>query len=154
MTDRSTVHASFIIERTFPVPPSQVFRAFADQATKALWFGADEGWEKLESHFDFRPGGSESDLSRAPDGSLSGFNVRYYDIIADERIVYAYDMARDDARASLSITTIELEAVDGGTRFTMTEQGTFLDGIHDAPGREEGSNWVIDQLGAFLTAPA
>ena len=150
MTDHSTIHASFTIERTFPVPPARVFQAFADPAEKAKWFGGGD-WEQLERTFDFRPGGSETDVARSPEGIEVGFYLRYYDIVEDERLVYAYDMSNGPDRASLSVATIELEPTgDGGTRYTHTEHGAFLDGHHDAAGREEGSIGITDQLGAYL----
>ena len=151
MTDRSTIHASFTIERTFPVPPERVFQAFADPAEKAKWFGGGD-WEKIEESFDFRPGGNEIDLSRSPEGIEVGFYCHYYDIVPNERLVYSYDMTNGPERASLSVTTIELEPTDdGGTRYVHTEYGAFLDGHHDPVGREEGSNGIVDQLGSYLS---
>jgi uncharacterized protein YndB with AHSA1/START domain len=45
---RSVVHSTFSIERTYPVPPSRVFSAFSDQAAKRRWFAEGEGWEVEE----------------------------------------------------------------------------------------------------------
>ena len=153
MTDRSTIHASFTIERTFPVPPERVFQAFADPAEKAKWFGGGD-WEQLERTFDFRPGGGETDVARAPDGSVVGFYLRYYDIVPNERIVYSFDMSQNGEHASLTVTSIELEPVDGGTRYLHVEHGAYLDGHHSPEGREEGSNGIVDALGAYLATQA
>ena len=150
MTNRSTIHASFTIERTFPVPPERVFQAFADPAEKAKWFGGSD-WENIERAFDFRPGGGETEVSRSPEGVEVGFYVHYYDIVPNERLVYSYDMTNGPERASLSVATIELEPVDGGTRYVHTECGAFLDGHHDPVGREEGTVGLIDQLGQYLS---
>ena len=38
-------HASFSVERTFPVAPARVFAAFADPDLKAAWFRGPHGWE-------------------------------------------------------------------------------------------------------------
>jgi uncharacterized protein YndB with AHSA1/START domain len=42
---RSVAHSTFSIERTYPSPPSRVFAAFSNQATKRRWFAEGEGWE-------------------------------------------------------------------------------------------------------------
>ena len=40
MTQRSAVHATFVIDRTYDAAPERVFRAFADPVAKRRWFGA------------------------------------------------------------------------------------------------------------------
>ncbi len=41
MSERS-VHATFVLERTYEASPAQVFAAWATPAAKARWFGPDE----------------------------------------------------------------------------------------------------------------
>jgi hypothetical protein len=55
-------------------------------------------------------------------------------------------MHLDQRRISVSLTTIELFAVAGGTRLLFTEQGVFLDGYDDITGREEGTRIGLDNL--------
>ena len=38
MTERSVTHATFVIERTYPSTPPQVFHALADKDAKSKWF--------------------------------------------------------------------------------------------------------------------
>ena len=35
ISERSTVHSTFVIERTYPASPERVFAAWSDQAAKA-----------------------------------------------------------------------------------------------------------------------
>lgn len=120
-------HGSFTIERTFKAPPSKVFHAFADVKAKKKWFGGVDGvWSELIRDFDFREGGHERVEGRWHTGFVSDFRCRYHEIIKDRRIVYVYEMLLNGVRASVSIATIELEANNGGTRMTLTEQGTYL----------------------------
>jgi uncharacterized protein YndB with AHSA1/START domain len=147
----STVHSTFVIERTYPASPERVFAAWSDQATKAQWFGPGE--KHAESYsLDFREGGREHLSVGAPDGAVYSFDAVYADIVPAQRIVHTYDMHRDDARISVSVATIEFEAVGDTTRLTLTEQGVFLDGL-DAPAeREHGTNAMLDALGSHLSA--
>lgn len=154
MTTTQT-HATFVIEREYPAPVEQVWQAFADPEVKARWFGTDD-FVDVERSDDFRVGGvAVNDGRRGPDGPLSRFRSTYTDIVEHERIVYTYDMWLDDAHASTSITTITFEPNDGGTRLTFTEQGVHLDGVHGpgpeaAAGREEGTGWLLDRIGALF----
>ena len=149
ISERSTVHSTFIIERTYAASPERVFAAWSDQAAKAQWFGPGE--KHAESYsLDFREGGREHLSIPTPDGAVYSFDAVYADIVPAQRIVHTYDMHRDDARISVSVATIEFEAVGDATRLTLTEQGVFLDGL-DAPAeREHGTNAMLDALGSHL----
>ena len=82
------------------------------------------------------------------------FEARYWDIVPNERIVYAYDMHLDDTRISVSLATIQLQPTTGGTRLVLTEQGAFLDGHDTVAAREHGTGELLDSLGAFLARTA
>ena len=42
MSERSVVHATFVVERDYPASPERVFEAWADPSAKERWFGPDE----------------------------------------------------------------------------------------------------------------
>ena len=58
----------------------------------------------------------------------SRFEATYHVIEPDAQIVYSYEMFHDEVRLSVSVTTIELEPIDGGaaTRLVFTEQGAYF----------------------------
>lgn len=150
MTERSTVHATFTIERVYDATPARVFAAFADDGAKLKWFGGPDAWVRTAREFDFRVGGREYHSGGPEGGQQHVFDAHYYDIIPNERIVYAYEMYLDTTRISVSLTTVELKPEGAKTRLTFTEQGVFLDDFDGAKGREEGSAWLLDRLGASL----
>ncbi|MGF7122489.1 SRPBCC family protein [Rhodococcus sp. AG1013] len=152
MSTRSVTHSTFVIERTYDAGPEQVFHAFADPDTKARWFTAPDEWVSGENTMDFRVGGRETTAGGPKDGPVHSFSSIYQDIVPNERIVYTYDMHMDDVRTSVSLATIELFPSGAGTRLMMTEHGAFLDGYDDAGSREEGTNLLLDALGAALAA--
>jgi len=147
---RSVVHATFCIERTYPASPAQVFNALTDPATKAKWFTGGNGYTLLAREMDVRPGGREQVKGRLETGVVATFDAVYHDVVADERLVYAYEMHLDDRKISVSLATLELKPAGTGTRLVMTEQGAFLDGYDDAGSRENGSNYLLDALGKSL----
>jgi uncharacterized protein YndB with AHSA1/START domain len=150
VSKRSTVHSTFVIERIYAASPRLVFDAWADPAAKAKWFGPPEKPEGSYS-LDFREGGREHLVITMPDnGPVYAFDAVYQDIVPGKRIVYAYDMHRDEDRISVSLATVEIEADGGGTRLTLTEHGVFLDGRDHPAEREHGTNALMDMLGAHL----
>ncbi|HEY1722293.1 MAG TPA: SRPBCC family protein [Magnetospirillaceae bacterium] len=150
MTERKTHHATFSIEKTYAAPVARVFQAFADQKAKEKWFAGPDEWERGATRFDFREGGREYVAGGPKGGTQHIFDCLYYDIVPNERIVYAYEMYLDTTRISVSITTIEMKAVGKDTKLVFTEQGVFLDGFDDSKGREDGSRWLLEKLGASL----
>src|SRR6478672_4671126 len=145
MSKRSTTHATFVIERTYDAPRERVFSAWADQASKSRWFGPGE-----EHELDFRVGGSEHLLARMDDGTAYSFDAVYQDIVEGERIIYSYDMHRDDVRISVSVTTVELLPSGERTLLRFTEQGAFLDGEDSPDSREHGTGKLLEALGETL----
>ena len=136
MTSRSVMHSTFAIERTYDATPARVFAAFADPARKRRWFSGPEEWGPDEHELDFRVGGREVSRGGPPGAPVITYEARYYDIVPDERIVFAYEMLAGDARMSVSLATVELTPVGAATRLVYTEQDTFLDGFDNAAQRE------------------
>jgi uncharacterized protein YndB with AHSA1/START domain len=156
VTDRTIIHDTFAIERTYPAPPSRVFAAFASEEAKNSWGDTGDltepGAGASDTEFDFRVGGHERHGFGYQDVSYR-YEARYYDIVPEQRIIYSYEMYAGGARISVSVATIELAATAGGTVLTWTEQGAYLDGIDgaDAPKlRREGTAEMLDGLAKYL----
>jgi uncharacterized protein YndB with AHSA1/START domain len=149
MTERTTEHATFAIERAYDASPERVFAAWTDKAAKARWFGSPEGQSAYE--LDFRVGGREVNRGGPPGGPVYTYEARYDDIVPNQRIVYSYTMDCGDARISVSVTTVEFKPAATGTQLTFTEQGVFLDGGDTPQIREHGTNELLDSLGAALS---
>ncbi len=140
MNERFVKHATFVVERTYAASPKQVYRAWSDPEVKAKWFSRPD-------RFDFQVGGREYSSGGPPEGPVFTFDARYQEIVPERRIVYTYTLDSGGVRISVSITTVELIGVEGGTKLIFTEQGAFFDG-HDTPEiREHGTNAMLDALG-------
>ena len=156
MTERPVIHDTFALERTYPAPASRVFAAFASKEAKDAWGDtgdlAEPGPDAAETEFDFRIGGHER-FGFGYQGISYRYDARYYDIVADQRIIYSYEMYADGARISVSVATIDFGQAPDGTALTWTEQGAYLDGFDggDAPLlRGEGTAAMLDGLAKYL----
>lgn len=147
---RSVVHGTFTIERVYDASPERVFDAFAKQEAKMKWFAGPEVWQTHQRELDFRIGGREVLSGGLPGEPPHTFDARYYDIVPNRRIVYAYDMYVGDKKLSVSLTTVEILPQGKSTRLIFTEQGAYLDGVEDGSQREAGTKQLLDQLGRSL----
>jgi uncharacterized protein YndB with AHSA1/START domain len=148
--NRSVVHGSFRIERSYPAPRERVYRALTDPIAKAAWFAGGAGYTALEREMDVRPGGRERVKGRWESGLVSTFDAVYFDVVPNERLVYGYEMHLDERKISVSLATLEIRADGGGTLVVLTENGAFLDGFEDAGSRERGSVLLLEALGRSL----
>jgi uncharacterized protein YndB with AHSA1/START domain len=154
MSSPSAEHATFTLERRLKAPVRRVFQAWAEPASKRQWFACHEDWALLDYALDFRVGGSERNQVADSDGVLHAYEARYIDIVADARIVFAYDMKLGESRISASLATILFAPAPDGTRMTFTEQVVFLDGYADNGSRLRGTEIGLDHLQAFLEREA
>jgi uncharacterized protein YndB with AHSA1/START domain len=148
VTERSALHDTFRIDRHFDAEPARVFRAFADPGAKAKWFGSPAATKQVQ--FDFREGGREIAETGFENGPTYGYVATYTDIVPSERIVYTYEMTLDGRRISVSVATIEIRKAGGGTDFTITEQGVYLDGLDNSAQRKQGTEDLMDALAKSL----
>ena len=156
MTERSVIHDTFVIERTYPARPSRVFAAFASREAKDAWGDTGNIAEAEPAtgpgEFDFRVGGHER-FGNVHQGVRFTYDAIYYDIVPDQRLVYSYEMYAAGVRFSVSVATIEFVKTADGTTLTWTEQGAYLDGIdgQDAPRlRQGGTSEMLDSLAKHL----
>jgi len=150
-TERSQTHATFVIERTYPVPVADVWHALSDNDARDQWFGGGPTFDVAHKSHDFRVGGRSTEEGRWHGGPRSRFESTYTDIVDQHRIVFIYDMWVDDQHLSTSLTTIAVEPEGVATHLTYTEQAVHFDGLDSVEGREEGTRGILDGLGTFLT---
>ena len=119
MTKRSQTHATFVLERTYPVPVERVWEAFADPEIKRQWFGSADFTEQ-DRREDFRVGGVAIHDGRRPkSGPLSQFRATYTDIVPHERIVYTF-------RTGLPIQTLLVAGSSELVQNYGTDQDDFV----------------------------
>ncbi|MET4924224.1 SRPBCC family protein [Streptomyces sp. PSRA5] len=147
MTDRTVTHATFTVERAYTAPPTRVFAAWSDPKAKASWFAGPENAYEL----DFLVGGREVNRGNAPDGTVMTFESVYHDIVPDGRVVYSSTLHGGQTLWTASLTTVEFEPDGDGTRLTLTEQGSFLDGNEKPEWREHGTGAWLGALDAYLS---
>jgi uncharacterized protein YndB with AHSA1/START domain len=155
MPEQTAIHSTFILERSYPKPPEQVFAAFADSAKKRGWFAEGDHHDIDEFQMDFRVGGAERLRYRFNEatpfkGVVLNNEGNYLDIlkVPNRRIVTISTMTMADRRISASLVTIEFLPTDKGTDLICTHQGTFFEGADGPQMREAG--WRFEKLAKEL----
>ncbi|MDR3699589.1 MAG: SRPBCC family protein [Candidatus Sulfopaludibacter sp.] len=157
MEERTVLHSTFVIERSYPVTPERVFAAFSDPGKKRRWFAEGAGRDVEEFTMDFRVGGNSFMRSRFKPGSPFPGNtldshIHFQDIVPNQRLVYAYTMSMDGRRFSASLATFMFVATATGTDLIFTDQGAFFEGSDGPQMREQGWRKLLENLAAHLAS--
>ena len=153
MEDRSVIHSTFVIERSYPATPDRVFAAFADPARKRRWFVEGEGHDVEHFEMDFRVGGKERARFRFQEGTLlRGIactnDISYLDIVPNRRLVHASTMTVGEKCISAALATFEFLPSETGTGLIFTHQGAYFEGADGPDMREAGWRKLFERLTA------
>lgn len=145
------VHATFVIERTYPQAIDKVFAAFADPAAKKRWYAPGDGVHES----DFRLGGIERSRSIMGDqtpfpGAVLSSVALYLDIVPNKRIVTGSNMMMNGTPFSGSLLSFEFAADGDDTKLTCTHQGAFFENSDGTQMREHGWGELLKRLGQVL----
>jgi uncharacterized protein YndB with AHSA1/START domain len=146
-------HGTVEASRRIDAPRAVVYEAWTALEHRRRWFKGP-AWTEIERHVDLRVGGTELAHGRFPDGTETIYTARFHLIEPDVRLIYAFDMQVGGRHFSVSLAGVEFEDAEGGTTLTYTEQGFFLDGDYDETSRAGGTEGLLDQFVAHVTAPS
>jgi len=147
---------SVMIERTFDAPVELIWKMWTDPEHFAAWYGP-MGATIPVAKMDVQVGGTRHICMamETPNGPMQMWFVgEFREIVENQRLVYTdamsdeegnklspSDMGMPEGSPESTEVIVELEAVDGGTKMTMTHVGVPA----DSPG---GAGWAmaIDKL--------
>jgi uncharacterized protein YndB with AHSA1/START domain len=151
MEERSVIHSTFVIERSYPATSERVFSAFADPTKKRRWFVEGDHHDVEHYEMDFRVGGKERARFRFKDSTpLKGMactnDTTYQDIVPNRRVVFASTMTLGEKCISASLVTVEFLPSETGTDLICTHQGAFFEGADGPEMREGGWRKLLEKL--------
>lgn len=141
MSDNVIDTDAIVIERVFDAPIDLIWHMWTQPEHFKQWYGP-EGFSVPVAEMDVQVGGKRRVGMTLPDGSMTMWTIgEYKEVSPITRLVYTESMADQDGNVmempgmpSITEVIVELEAVDGGTRMTMTHAGVPA----DSPGK---SGW-------------
>lgn len=156
MTEPTTIHNTFVIERRYPKPAARVFQAFASPEEKKRWFANARGQADATFQMDFRAGGQEAmSYKMGPETPFPGTEIAnssvYLDIVENRRVVLSQAMTLGGRRISAALITVEfLDLGPSEAALIVTHQAAFFEGADGPKMREAGWNTLIDRMGQTL----
>jgi uncharacterized protein YndB with AHSA1/START domain len=155
---QKVVHATFVLEQTYPHPVAKVFNAFADSELKSRWLQHPQGPQAGDSYQqDFRTGRREHNkwvmgADTPLPGAIIASDGMFLDIVENRRIVSAASMMMNGTPFSGSLLTFEFEADGDSTRLICTHHGAFLENSDGPQMREDGWKKLFERLEAVLNS--
>jgi uncharacterized protein YndB with AHSA1/START domain len=146
------------LERTLPVPPHQVYRAWLDPDLLRQWL-APGGLEVTRAEVKESVGGHFRIWQADSGTDVGGFDAELLELVPDQRIVFRWGFVGPQRRggpAYDSVLTVTLrEATGGGTVLTLIHER--LDELAAAlpeVAEKVGTGWqlVLEKLAATLGA--
>lgn len=144
------VEGTVDLTREFKQPAGAVFRAWSLEEAQREWGDPGEGWTMTFDQFRFAVG--EADICRfGPKAGPGYVNVnRYLAIEPDQRIVYSTSLSSEGRLTFAGTVVVRFEAMDGGTRMRLVEQGLYLDPADSVEAHRAGWDGMLTSLGRYL----
>ena len=157
MPQPSTIHNTFVLERSYPTAPERVFAAFTDPDKKSRWLLGGDRSRVQHYDLDFRTGGTERAAILLPEGTpvaglVCSSETIYQNIVLNQRIVSTSTMSIAGNCISVALVTFELVPTEAGTDLILTHQAAFFEGADGPAMREDGWRKLLDSLSAELSA--
>ena len=145
----STADREIVQERVFEAPRELVWRAFTDPKHIDKWWGPN-GFRNRTHSSDFRVGGTWRFTMHGPDGRDWPNWIRYEEVSAPERLVYAHGGEGDEPHFHVTVTLTEL----GKRRTKLTMRSVFPSAEAVAAvkkfGAVEGGRQTLARLAGFI----
>lgn len=139
---------TIVLERLYAASPDRVFEAFADPEARMRWGAPSKETGLVYDEADFRVGGTDISRCGPRKNLIYRVEARYWDIVPDTRIVTSEVVSEGANRLSFSLITVVLEAAEGGTKLTLTDQIAAFGGKSMIDGSRAGFNAALDNLHA------
>ena len=130
------------ITRRYSAPREKVFRAWTDPAALSRWMSPDGASAPTKAQVDLRVGGEYRIDMRSPSGETHTAIGLYRVVDPPSRLVFTWGWPATPER--ISLVTIILRDVEGGTELKLTHEGFFDEAVRDS--HQKGWTQLLGKL--------
>jgi uncharacterized protein YndB with AHSA1/START domain len=153
MNDQNAQHATITLERTYRAPLSRVFAEFADPVVRARW-SPPANDVLIYDEADFRMGGRDVFRCGPQNDPRFRGETLYHVIVPNKLVISSETLDTDNRRLGVSLTTLDFEESQDGSKLKMTVQMVSLAGPGMIEGFESGYRSALENLSRHLIATA
>jgi uncharacterized protein YndB with AHSA1/START domain len=141
-----------VLDRTLPVPPRLVWRAWTEPALITQWF-TPAPWRTTAAEIDLRPGGTFRTVMEGPNGERVDNAGCWLEVVPERRLTFTDSLGPDFRPKDGGFITavMTLEAAGEGTRYVahVLHKDVADRERHATMGFFEGWGTATDQLVAL-----
>ena len=139
---------SLTLNRSYPVPPERVWRAWTDPQALKRWFGPGGEDPVSLAQLDVRVGGRFRIVFGGPDGKAHDVQGVYKEVVPNRKLVFTWTWPNSTPERE-SVITIELRAAGRGTELVFRQEQFSDSTVRDNHRRGWTESFV--KLERFLT---
>ncbi len=140
---------SLTLQRTYPVAPEKVWRAWTDPEAVKRWWGPGPGEPVSAAELDVRVGGRFRIVFGGADGKEHECAGVYKEVVPNRKLVFTWSWPRTTPER-ISVVTIVFNDLKGKTELLFTHEQFFDEAARD--GHKRGWTAALEKLAAFLSA--
>jgi uncharacterized protein YndB with AHSA1/START domain len=161
MSDSTIAKDAIVIERTFDAPVDLIWQMWTQPEHFKKWYGP-RGFTVPVAEMDVRVGGKRLICMESPDGSMKMWTTgEHTEVAPNERLVYTESMADEngnkvappsagEGHPGTTLVTVQLEALGGRTKMTMTHAGVPAAEGGASAGWEQAFAKLADHIDTLL----
>jgi len=135
------------LQRSYPVAPEKVWRAWTEPEAIKRWFGPGPGDKVSLAELDVRVGGRYRILFGGAEGKDNEVIGVYREVVPNRRLVFTWTWPRSTPERE-SLVTLVFRAAGGGTELDFRHERHFNEAVRD--GHKRGWSGSLDKLATVL----
>jgi uncharacterized protein YndB with AHSA1/START domain len=138
---------SLALNRSYPVGPEKVWRAWTDPEALKRWWGPGPDEPVSLAQLDVRVGGRFRIVFGGPQGNDHEVQGVYREVVPNRKLVFTWSWPRTTPERE-SVVTIVFKAAGSGTELDFRHEQLFDEAVRD--GHKRGWTGALDKLEQYL----